>query len=166
MANVSEDVIKNEVYDEEHNVESDLDISDIEDVDFTEDDTTGDDVTEDDVEEEDDDESGSSDETADSASDKEAEDDDTVKPATEKPATVKWSTFREVLDNGLELDESYMVSVNIFVAVFIAFLIPPTFFIDPDYGSLLIWLSMTVLAFAYNNIYYTPSISNTNLKLD
>jgi hypothetical protein len=151
MANVSDDVIKNEVYDEEHNVESDLDISDIEDDTAGEDDDTEDDV-EDSV-----DESGSSDETDNSASDKEAEDDAQVKRA---------STFADILEKGLELDESYMTSLNIFVSVFILVLITPVLFLDPEYGNIMLCLSMTALALAYNNIYTTPSISDTNLKLD
>jgi hypothetical protein len=151
MANVSDDVIKNEVYDEEHNVESDLDISDIEDDTAGEDDDTEDDV-EDSV-----DESGSSDETDNSASDKEADDDAQVKRA---------STFADILEKGLELDESYMTSLNIFVSVFILVLITPVLFLDPEYGNIMLCLSMTALALAYNNIYTTPSISDTNLKLD
>ena len=155
MSNVSDDVIKNEVYDEEHNVESDVDISDIED-DTTGEDDIEDDDTEDDVEDIVD-ESGSSDETDDSASDKEAEDDAQVK---------RVSTFADILDNGLELDESCMTSLNIFVSVFILVLITPVLFLDPEYGNIMLCLSMTALALAYNNIYTTPSISDTNLKLD
>jgi len=99
-----------------------------------------------DVEDKDDDESGSSDENQ-----------------TDIDATGCVTSFVDILDKGLCLDESYMVSINIFVAVFVTVLITPVLFLDPEYGNILICLSMTGLALVYNNIYYTPSVSK---KLD
>jgi len=107
-----------------------------------------------DSEDKDEDESSSSVEKVDSASDEE----------TEIDATGVVTSFVDILDKGLELDESYMVTINIFVAVFVTVLITPVLFLDPDYGNILICLCMTGLALVYNNIYYTPSISN--IKLD
>lgn len=135
MSNVSKDVIENELYDEEHTVDSDVEDAD-------------------DVEDKDDDESGSSDEKVDSAPDEE----------TEIDATGCVTSFVDILDKGLELDESCMVTINLFVAVFIAALITPVLFLDPEYGNIMLCLSMTGIALAYNNIYTTPSISN--IKLD
>jgi hypothetical protein len=109
-----------------------------------------------DVEDKDEDESSSSVEKVDSASDEE----------TEIDATGCVTSFVDILDKGLQLDESYIVSINLFVAVFVTVLITPVLFLDPDYGNILICLSITGLALVYNNIYYTPSINNTNLKLD
>jgi len=100
------------------------------------------------------DECSSSVEKVDSASDEE----------TEIDATGCVTSFVDILDKGLQLDESYMVSINVFVAVFVTVLITPVLFLDPEYGNILICLSITGLALVYNNIYYTPSISN--IKLD